>query len=254
MDLGLEGKRAFIGASSKGLGKAVARELAKEGVEVIINGRTLEDLKETKHEIELASGQKVHYIQADLSVAGERARLIDEIISQFGGVDILVTNTGGPPSGQFETFGKRDWDQAYELLLASAVDLMQSLLPGMKRKGWGRIIAITSMAVKQPVNNLILSNSVRASVIGLVKTLSNEVGKDGITVNSVLPGYTATERLEKLRESNASFEKVLDEVPLGRIGRPAEFAAAVVFLASERAGYITGVSLPIDGGAIKSLL
>ena len=214
---------------------------------------TLEDLKETKYEIELAAGIKVHIIQADLAVAGERARLVDEVITNFGGIDILVTNTGGPPAGRFESFGKRDWDDAYELLLGSAVDLIQSFLPGMKRKEWGRIIAITSMAVKQPVNNLILSNSVRASVIGLVKTLSNELGSQGITVNSVLPGYTATERLKKLRASNPSFDKVLEDVPLERVGRPAEFAAAVAFLASERAGYINGVSLPVDGGAIKSL-
>jgi len=254
MDLGLKGKVAFIGGSSKGLGKAVARELAREGANVILNGRTVEDLELTKKEIEVLNGQEVGYIQADLSKPGERARVVDEILEKYKGVDILVTNTGGPPAGSFESFGRRDWDGAYELLLGSAVELIHGFLPHMKRNKWGRIIAITSMAVKQPVNGLILSNSVRASVIGLVKTLSNEVAADGVTVNSVLPGYTETQRLKKLKTSNPSFDRLISEIPIGRVASPSEFAAAVTFLASERASYITGISLPVDGGAIKTLM
>ena len=169
-------------------------------------------------------------------------------------IDILVTNTGGPPSRKFENFVQKDWDDAYQNLLASLVGLVNGFLSGMKQQNWGRIISITSMAVKQPVNNLILSNSVRASVVGLIKTLSNEVAQHNITANNVMPGYTETERLNQLVANNPSFSNAKSEVPMARFGKPEEFAAAVVFLASERASYITGQSIAVDGGWIKSLL
>ena len=254
MDFGLKGKIAFVGASSKGLGKAVAIELASEGVQVIINGRDITSLNETKQEIDKQYDVNIHIEQGDLSNALERYTIIENVLAKYGSIDILVTNTGGPPSGTFERFSKSDWDNAYELLLGSAITLINAFLPGMKKKRWGRILTISSMAVKQPVNNLILSNSVRASIVGLVKSLSNEVGKDGVTVNNIMPGYTDTERLRNLNAANPSFHKVIESVPLGRIGKPKEFAAAVVFLASERASYITGVSLAVDGGAIKALM
>lgn len=255
MDLGLKDKVAFVAASSQGLGKAVALELAKEGAKVIINGRKKESLEKTKQEIEQQSRGEVLALVGDLSVSGDRKRIIEEALKAYGSIDILVTNTGGPPSGRFESFKEEDWDNAYRTLLASAVGLINGFLPGMKEKHWGRIIAITSQAVKQPVNNLILSNSVRASVAGLIKTLSNEVAQYAVTVNSVMPGYTETDRLKHLTESNPSFEaSAKAEIPLGRFGKPEEFAAAVTFLASERASFITGISLAVDGGWVKSLL
>lgn len=254
MDLGLKNKTAFVAASSDGLGKAVAMELAKEGATVIINGRNEERLKATQKEIELASNSKVIAVTGDLSKEKERTVVIQTIFKQFNHIDILVTNTGGPPAGKFEDLSLEHWHQTYQLLLESAVALIQAALPGMKAQQWGRIIAITSQAVKQPVDNLILSNSVRASVVGLVKSLSNELGAYNITVNNVMPGYTKTNRLLSLINSNPDFNAAVNEIPLKRFGNPEEFAAAVTFLASERASYITGTSLAVDGGWIKSML
>jgi len=253
MELGLKDKVAFVAASSLGLGKSIAKELAIEGAKVIICGRNKENLENTKNEIEKITGGKILAIPGDLSEPPDRDQIIKKSLEVYNAIDILVTNTGGPPSGKFEEFKQQDWDQAYKSLLTSVVGLINGFLPGMKQKRWGRIISITSMAVKQPVNNLILSNSVRASVVGLIKTLSNELATHNITVNNVMPGYTETERLKTLIEKNPSFESAISEIPLGRFGTPEEFAAAVTFLASERAGYITGVSLAVDGGWIKSI-
>ena len=254
MELGLKNKIAFVAASSQGLGKAVALELAKEGAKIIINGRNKENLENTKKEIEKINGAQVLALAGDLSNDHERGHIIKTSLQAYDHVDILVTNTGGPPSGKFEDFKQEDWDKTYRSLLVSVVGLINGFLPGMKQKQWGRIIAITSQAVKQPVNNLILSNSIRASVAGLMKTLSNELGIYNITVNNVMPGYTETDRLKKLMEKNSLFATAKNEIPLGRFGTPEEFAAAVTFLASERASYITGVSLAIDGGWIKNIL
>lgn len=254
MDFGLKNKVAFVAASSQGLGKAVALELAREGAIVIINGRNKEKLESTKREIEEQAQTKVFSLAGDLSVTGERDRVIKDAFHEHQSIDILVTNTGGPPSGKFEDFAEEDWNQAHKNLLLSAVGLIKGFLPGMKEKQWGRIIAITSQAVKQPVKNLVLSNSVRASVAGLIKTLSDEVGQYNITVNNVMPGYTETERLQKLVDSDPSFALAKSDIALRRFGKPEEFAAAVTFLASERASFITGVSLTVDGGWSKSLL
>jgi 3-oxoacyl-[acyl-carrier protein] reductase len=253
MDLGLKNKIAFVGASSQGLGKAVAMELAKEGAHVIISGRNKETLDITEAEIK-QTGANVLSLVGDLSVAADRKSMIEATLKQFKAIDILVTNTGGPPTGKFESFTQEDWDKAVQLLLNSAVGLITGFLPGMKERKWGRIISITSQAVKQPVNNLILSNAVRSSVVGLMKTLSNELGEYNITVNNVMPGYTQTDRLTKLLQANPALASVTKEIPLGRFGNPEEFAAAVAFLASERASYITGVSLAVDGGWIKGML
>jgi 3-oxoacyl-[acyl-carrier protein] reductase len=253
MDLGLKNKVAFVAASSQGLGKSVALELAQEGANVIICGRNKENLEKTKQEIENKTGQKSLALSGDLSVSAEREQIIKMTLQTYKTVDILVTNGGGPPTGKFEDHKLQNWDNAYNQLLASVVGLINGFLPGMKQQQWGRIISITSMAVKQPVNNLILSNSVRASVVGLIKTLSNELGMYNITVNNVMPGYTETDRLKELMENNFSFASAKTEVPLGRFGKPEEFAAAVAFLASERASYITGVSLAVDGGWIKGI-
>jgi 3-oxoacyl-[acyl-carrier protein] reductase len=254
MDLGLKNKIAFIAASSKGLGKSVALELSREGAITIINGRNKEELEKTKQEIEEQTDAKVLAIAGDLSIETDRNRIITSALQAYNKIDILVTNTGGPPTGRIEDLKKEDWDHAYNNLLASVVALVNGFLPGMKQQRWGRIISITSITVKQPVNNLLLSNSVRASVTGLIKTLANELGMYNITANNVLPGYTETERLKDLISNSPSFASVKNEIPLGRFGTPGEFAAAVAFLASERAGYITGVSLPVDGGWIRGML
>ena len=253
MDLGLKNKVAFVAASSQGLGKSVALELAQEGANIIICGRNKHNLEKTKHEIETHTNKELLALAGDLSIPAEREHIIKSALQVYSTIDILVTNTGGPPTGKIEELKQEDWDQAYNNLLASAVGLINGFLPGMKQQQWGRIISITSMAVKQPINNLILSNSVRASVVGLMKTLANELGMYNITVNNVMPGYTETDRLKELIENNPSFASAKSEIPLGRFGKPEEFAAAVAFLASERASYITGVSLAVDGGWIKGL-
>ncbi len=253
MELGLKNKVAFVAASSQGLGKSVALELAQEGANIIICGRNKQQLEKTKEEIEELTNKELLALSGDLSVAVEREHITKSALQAHSIIDILVTNTGGPPAGKIEEFKQEDWDKAYNQLLVSAVGLINAFLPGMKQQRWGRIISITSMAVKQPVNNLILSNSVRASVVGLIKTLSNELGMYNITVNNVMPGYTETARLKELIENNPSFASAKTEIPLGRFGKPEEFAAAVAFLASERASYITGVSLAVDGGWIKGM-
>jgi 3-oxoacyl-[acyl-carrier protein] reductase len=199
------------------------------------------------------TNKEVLAIAGDLSIAAEREQIIKSALQVYSTIDILVTNTGGPPTGKIEELKQEDWDRAYNNLVISVVGLINGFLPGMKQQEWGRIISITSMAVKQPINNLILSNSVRASVVGLMKTLANELAIYNITVNNVMPGYTETERLKELVENNPSFASAKSEIPLGRFGTPEEFAAAVTFLASERAGYITGVSLAVDGGWTKGI-
>ena len=254
MDLGLKGKVAFIAASSDGLGKAVAMELAKEGAHLAICGRNFERLEATKLEIEKLGNGQVIAIVGDLSIEQDRSNILNSVLKVYDKIDVLVTNTGGPPSGKFEDLSLNDWNRAYTSLLGSAVSLIKGVLPGMKAQGWGRIITITSISVKQPVENLILSNSVRASVVGLMKSLANELGEYNITVNNIMPGYTQTNRLLSLIEDNPSINLVTNEIPLKRFGTPEEFAAAVTFMASKRASYITGVSLAVDGGWIKNIL
>lgn len=252
MDLGLKGKVAFVAASSQGLGRSAAIELAREGASLVICGRNKTSLVATETEIK-ALGARVLSFQGDISDPTSNQRIVDAALKEFGRVDILVTNTGGPPTGKFETLAMKDWDEAVKQLLTSAIMLIKGFLPGMKERKWGRIITITSMAVKQPVNNLILSNAVRSSLVGLVKSLANEVGEFHITVNNVMPGYTRTERLKELMDTNPSFASVTSEIPLRRLGEPEELAAAIAFLASERAAYITGVSLAVDGGWIRGV-
>jgi len=253
MELGLKNKVAFVAASSQGLGKSAALELALEGAKIIINGRNKDTLEKAKREIEKQTNGEVLALAGDLSIPAEREQVVKSALQAYSVINILVTNCGGPPTGKFEEFKQEQWDKAYNELLASVIGLVSGFLPGMKEQRWGRIISITSMAVKQPVNNLILSNSIRASVVGLMKTLANEVATYNITVNNVMPGYTETERLKKLIGNSSSLTSAKNEIPLGRFAKPEEFAAAVAFLASERASYITGVSLAVDGGLIKGI-
>jgi 3-oxoacyl-[acyl-carrier protein] reductase len=251
MDLGIQNRVALILASSKGLGKAVAIELAKEGAKVIICGTDASALADTKKEIEAIAPGNVASFICDLTDENARKKLVEKSAEVFGSIEILVTNTGGPSAGAFDQFNLSDWKHLYNLLFLSAVDIIQQVLPGMKEKGFGRILTITSVAVKQPADNLISSNAVRTSLLGLAKSLSNEVASHGITVNNLLPGYTSTNRLVDLIARNPKVADVKDSIPMKRFGTPEEFAAAAAFLVSERASYITGQSLAVDGGWIK---
>ena len=251
MDLGIQNKTALVLASSKGLGKAVAMELAKEGAKVIICGTDAVALAATEAAIEAVAPGNVVSVICDITDEAQRKNLVAVSVKAFGPIQILVTNTGGPATGPFEQFNLNDWKNMYNLLFLSAVDIIQQVLPGMKTKGFGRILTITSVAVKQPADNLISSNAIRASLLGLVKSLSNEVAAYGITVNNIMPGYTITNRLQQLIEKNPKVNDVKETIPMKRFGTPGEFAAAAAFLVSERAGYITGQSLAVDGGWIK---
>jgi 3-oxoacyl-[acyl-carrier protein] reductase len=262
MDLGIRGRVAFVAAASKGLGRAVAEELAREGANLVITARGEDALNEARDSIVKSFGVEVLAIAGDLSDARDRARVTRAALDSYRRVDILVTNAGGPPSGRFENLSEEMWRNAVDLTLMSAIDLARAFLPGMREKEWGRIINITSITVKQPVEGLMLSNSIRAAVTGFARTLADEVATDGITVNNILPGYTRTARVEQLAAAAASregtgidaaTEKWTSQIPMRRLGEPAEFAAVAAFLASDRASYITGASIPVDGGWIKSL-
>ncbi|MGH7573931.1 MAG: SDR family oxidoreductase [Longimicrobiales bacterium] len=263
MELGLRGRVGLVAASSRGLGRAVAEELAAEGAALILCAREEDALRETASAIEGRSGVKVIPVAADLSDPAGVDAVVAAGLDAFGKVDVLVTNAGGPPAGPFESHSSEAWHAAVRLTLDSAINLTRAVLPGMKEGGWGRIINITSVAVKQPIDNLILSNSVRAAVTGFARTLANEVARHGVTVNNVMPGYTRTRRLEDLAARVAESKGIApeerlsawnDEIPMRRLGEPRELAALVTFLASDRASYITGTSIPVDGGWTRALL
>jgi 3-oxoacyl-[acyl-carrier protein] reductase len=263
MDLGLKDKVALVAAASRGLGRAVAEELAAEGAALVLCARDQNTLAETAATIADQSGAHVLAVPTDVTDHDQLKRLVESGIERFGRIDILVTNAGGPPAGTFEQITREQWEQAALLTLYSAIELARLVLPGMKKRRWGRILNITSIAVKQPVENLMLSNSLRAGLTGFARTLANEVAADGITVNNILPGYTRTERLEDLAVMMAEKQGISAsefrsrweaEIPMRRLGEPREFAALAAFLVSERASYITGTSMQVDGGWIRSLL
>jgi 3-oxoacyl-[acyl-carrier protein] reductase len=263
VDLGLRGRVAMVAAASKGLGLAVAAELAREGAEIAICARTEADLKNAADKIKSAGGKDAFYRRIDVGISEAVAQFVAEVENRFGRVDICITNTGGPPSKLFEATSIDDWRMWTDQLLMSAVYFAQAALPRMKKNRWGRFLTITSYSVKQPVEGLLLSNSLRAGVVGLVRTLANEYGMYGITANNVCPGYTRTDRLDDLAAMMASrtgnsaeevFAGWKKMIPVGRLGTPEEFASVVAFLVSERASYINGVSLAIDGGTTRSLL
>jgi 3-oxoacyl-[acyl-carrier protein] reductase len=262
MDLGLRNKVALVAASSQGLGRAVAEELATEGASLVMCGRNTAAVENAATEIEQRTGIEALAISADVSRPDDVSRLVDLGIARFGRIDILITNAGGPPTGSFETLTREEWESATKLTFFSAIELARQCLPGMKERRWGRILNITSITVKQPVEGLLLSNSLRAGLTGFARTLANEVATYGITVNNILPGYTRTERVEELATQMAAKHGITaaefkakweQEIPMRRLGEPHEFAALATFLVSERASYITGASFQVDGGWIKSL-
>ncbi len=263
MDMGLRGRVAIVAAASKGLGRAVAEELAREGAEVAICARTAAELEKAAARIRGVGGREVFWQAVDVGDSAAVTEFVAAVEQRFGRVDICVTNTGGPPSKLFAATTNEDWRTWTEQLLMSPVYFAQAVLPRMQKNKWGRFLTITSYAVKQPVEGMLLTNALRAGVTGLVRTLANEYAADGITVNNVCPGYTRTERLDDLAgmmgtRTGASAEEVFAGwkklIPVGRLGTPDEFAAVVTFLASERAGYVNGVSLTVDGGVTRSLL
>lgn len=263
MDLGLRGKVALVSGASKGLGRAIAHELANEGASLVLCSRGKEALTDARDRIAADTGAQVIAIPADVSRGEEIRELVRASVAALGRIDILVTNAGGPPSATFDALSPKMWDDAVRLTLMSAVELAAAVVPAMRERGWGRVINVTSIAVKQPVSGLMLSNSLRAAVTGFARTLANEVAPFGVTVNNVMPGYTRTERIEEIASAIAAREGTSAEaartrweaeIPMHRLGEPRELAALVAFLASERAGYITGSSIAVDGGWIRSLV
>src|SRR6266849_5613095 len=263
MNLGLTGRVAIVAAASKVLGRAVAEELAREGAHIAICARTASTLEETARHIQKVTGREVFHRALDVTDSKAVSDFVASVETRFGRIDICVTNSGGPPSNLFKNTPPEAWRAALDQLLMSTIYFAKEVLPRMQKNKWGRLITITSSAVKQPVVGLLLSNSIRAAVTGLARTLANEYAADGITVNNVCPGFTRTARLDNLaasisKRTGAKPQEVFAgwerEIPAGRVGTPEEFAAVVTFLASERASYINGTSIAVDGGLVRGLL
>ena len=263
MDLGLTDKRALVTGSSRGLGYATALLLAKEGCRVAINGRDEDEVKATDENIQKQTGTQAIGFAGDVSLPDVPEKLIQQTIEALGGLDILITNTGGPPSGKFDSFDEAAWQKAVDMVFLSHVRLIRAALPHLRKSDSPSVLTITSFTVKQPLNNLVLSNTARLATIGLTKSLALELGKEGIRFNSILPGWTETERVTELMSARAQGNnstpeeekrKQTADIPLGRMARPEEFANAAVFLVSPAASYITGTMLQVDGGIIQGTL
>lgn len=263
MNTGLRNKIAIVCAASEGLGRAAAEALAAEGCRLAICSRRQDAVDAVAADLRQRFGAEVLAVQADLRQSSDIAAFVDATIRKFGALDVLVTNVGGPKPGVFDTLTDDDWLEAVQLLLMSVVRLTRQALPHLRKRGGGRIIHITSVAVKQPVAGLMLSNSVRAAVVGFSKTLSRELAKESITVNCVAPGYTRTQRVVKLNEATAAREgkpfaeveqRLLANIPAGRLGEPSELAGLICYLASDQAAYITGSVIQVDGGSVAGLL
>ncbi len=264
MDLGLRGKVALVAGASAGMGRAVAEALAEEGCDLFLAARREEVLAELSGDLRRRFGVKALFRAADLTDNGAVSALLKDLHEGYGRCDILVTNAGGPPSGKsYALLTEEALRKGWELTFLSAVRLIRGVLPGMRERKWGRVVAITSVSVWEPIPGLLLSNAYRPALTGLLKTLAQEAAADGVTVNSVCPGYTATDRLRELAEATAEREGTTPEavraswaasIPAHRLGEPGEVAAAVAFLCSEKASYLTGVALPVDGGRTHFLL
>ncbi|MCP4745058.1 MAG: SDR family oxidoreductase [Desulfobacteraceae bacterium] len=263
MDLGIKNKIALVTAASRGLGRGCAEQLAAEHCRVAICSRHLDQARQTAQEIAASTGAQVIGLGADVSQVDEVNRLLAEVRSRFGNPDILVTNAGGPPPGTFASTDLADYQKALDLNLMSAVHLVHGVVDGMKANQWGRIIAITSISVKQPIGNLLLSNMARAGLTGFLKTLATELAAEAITVNALLPGIHKTARVEQLASDMAVrtdktpeqvFEEMAAAIPCNTMGDPADFGAAAAFLASKQARFITGHNLLVDGGSYSGLL
>lgn len=263
MDLQLNGKKALVTGASQGLGLATARGLAQEGCAVAINSRNPQKLETAVKNLEIESGSKVIALPADLVDSQAAKTIVDQSAAILGGLDLLVTNAGGPPAGKFETFDDETWQQAVELSFLNHVRLIRAALPYLRQSTAPSVLTITSITVKEPLPNLILSNSVRMATAGLTKSLAQELGPEGIRFNSILPGWTATERVKHLMEQRAlmnatssedEFKKQTAAIPLGRMGDPQEFARVAVFLLSPAASYVNGVMLQVDGGLYSGTL
>ena len=263
MDLGLKGKVAFVAAASKGMGRASALGLAAEGARVAICSRGTAAIEEAAADIRQRTRGEVVPIVADLSRADDVARALTRAREALGDIDILVSNVGGPPPGNFDQMSDEQWSAAFEQVHLSAVRLIRGVLPQMRRRKWGRILSIQSSSIKQPVDGLVLSNGIRPGVAGLFKTLALEAAADNVTVNLVLPGRIMTDRFlhhqgERAKAAGRSLEEQMAvgsrDIPAGRIGTPEEFANVVVFLASERASYVTGSVIQVDGGLVQSVV
>jgi 3-oxoacyl-[acyl-carrier protein] reductase len=262
LDLGLRGKSVIVAASSEGIARAAAERFAAEGARLAMCSRDGEKLNKAANEIRILYGSEVLEESVDVTDAAAVQTFVEHAAERFGSVDVCVTNAGGPPAKMFLETTAEEWQRAVELNLMSIIHFARTVLPHMQRNKWGRIVTITSVSVRQPVYDLVYSNTVRAGVMGLVKSLSNEFGKDGITVNNVAPGFTATERLKELAAKRAKaagvsegeyLERMGADAALGRVGKPEEVADVIVWLASERASYITGQTLLVDGGLYKGL-
>ncbi len=263
MDLGLKDKRALVTGSSRGLGYATALALAKEGCKVAINGRDEAKIKTIAEKMSKETGTQVIGLSGDVSLPDVPEKLVGQVVEAFGGLDILVTNAGGPPPGSIDSLDKAAWQKGVDLGLMLHVRLIKAALPHLRKSNAASVLTLTSMSVKQPIANLLLSNSVRMATIGLTKSLALELGAEGIRFNSILPGWTETERVTELMMARANTNKstVEEEIkkqsaqsPLGRLGQPEEFANAAAFLVSPAASYITGVMLNVDGGMYKGTL
>lgn len=262
MDLGLQGKVALVQASSRGLGRAIATELAAGGAKVMVSSRDEEALARAAGEIREATGAEVDHCPTDLTRAEDIENLVRRTAERFGGVDVLVTNTGGPPAGNFGDFEDKDWTAAFDLILLSLIRAVRETLPHMRERGGGRIVNVASSSIKQPIEGLILSNTFRAGIVGLAKSLSAELAPDGILVNTIGPGRISTERSAAIDAKNAEArgipveevrEKIESSIPLGRYGTPEEFAKVAAFLASPANSYVTGQAILVDGGMVRAL-